>query len=179
MLAILGLIQPIINLLKSAGIIKDPAQEAAIKEQLATAAAEAQKAQADEFAAFIKSTSPDPTTLIGAWTDALYTIVREAGVIGILVALFYKPMEETLIAALNGLSNAGFAGLLLLSILLWEYYGREALTMVTGIKTSNGNGGGVAASAPPQTTLPPAGPSRSTASSPVDTTDPLYRAGDR
>jgi hypothetical protein len=146
MLAWLGLLKPILDLLKGAGIIKDPAQEAALQQQLAEAAAVAQKAQADEFTAFLKATTPDANRVF-IWANSMIAITRPAItwlVTGSIVSSFFIPgVAAKMNATISAFSNGGTAGLMILAIPSWWFLGRSAEKIFMGqIPAGSGNGNG-------------------------------------
>lgn len=115
MLAAIPAILAIIN-----KFVKDPQQQAQIAAQVQ---ATFWQYQSD----FISKTS-----------DILNRILRVT-IVGIFVAgLFYAPLAQQTIQSISALGHAGAAGLVYLSIILWEFYGAAALQILPWFKGQAG-----------------------------------------
>lgn len=147
MLQALGLIWPIAQwLLKNLGIAKDPEQEKEYKLKLIELAAAGQLAEAEEFQTFLKATTPDANRVY-VWANTWIAITRPAITWLIVLAIIFAP--DRLGTALKFISEAGTVGMMLMSIPLWWFFGRDMAKMfakgpingiISGAVNGNGNG---------------------------------------
>lgn len=159
---ILQLIPFIMKLLTGAGIIKDPETEKEIRLKLIDLASQKDIAQSQEFAAFVKATTPDAQYVwpiinsLSALTRPLITWI----VMGSIIASFWKEgVADRIMLTLAAFSGAGTAGLLFLAIPAWWFFGRSIERIVPGMSVAfsgNGNGNGKNGAARPQPTQPAA-----------------------
>lgn len=166
MTALLALIPFVMQLLRGLGIIKDPAEEKEYRIKLLELMQQKEISESNEFAAFIKATSPDAqyvwpiiNSVIAATRPAITWMI-----VGSIIASFWKHgLAAQITETLQAFSNAGTAGLLFLAIPAWWFFGRSIEKIVPGLSVlsgGNGNGNGNGAKgnghAPVATSVPPA-----------------------
>src|SRR3990170_1026597 len=114
------------QILKGLGIVKDPEAERAYQLKLLELAQSKEIAASQEFAAFLKATSPDPNRVY-VWANTWIAITRPAItwlITGSIVLSFFIPnLSERMIKVVQAFDNR--AGLLLLAIPLWWFFGRD------------------------------------------------------
>jgi len=141
--AALALIPWIMKLLQGIGLVKDPEQERELRLKLIDVATQRDVAESQEFAAFMKATSPDAAYV---WTviNSITALTRPAItwlIMGSIIASFWKPgLANQITDTLSAFSNAGTAGLLFLAIPAWWFFGRSIEKIVPGLSLLRANG---------------------------------------
>lgn len=101
----------IIRVLQGAGILKDPAEEAEIRRQLAI-----------ERAQWVQMTTP-PWERVALWANTFVAVTRPGMAWVLVLTLAFFPSR--LIESIKTLHEAGTLGLAIVAIILWSFYGRS------------------------------------------------------
>lgn len=119
------------ELAKGLGWLKDPEQERQAQLEFLRLVAEQDLAASEEFRQFLVATSPQPERVY-IWANTWVAITRPAitwVVTGAIVASFFvEGISQRMIATIEAFNNP--AGLIVLSIPLWWFIGRDAVKMV-------------------------------------------------
>lgn len=149
MAALLALLPFVMQLLRGLGIVKDPAEEKEYRIKLIELMQQKEIAESNEFAAFIKATSPD-AQFVWPFINSVIAATRPAItwlIMGSIIASFWKQgLAQQITDTLQAFSNAGTAGLLFIAIPAWWFFGRSIEKIVPGLRMlnggTNGNGNG-------------------------------------
>jgi hypothetical protein len=113
-----ALLEALVNLLKSIGLLDDPEEEIETRRALA----DLQKTQAQVWVDFVKATTPD-SNRVYMWTNSLIALVRPA--ISTLVACGMIFAPERILVLVRTFGEAGPAGWIVVAPLLWWFFGRD------------------------------------------------------
>ncbi|HET6780677.1 MAG TPA: hypothetical protein VFH67_01130 [bacterium] len=113
-----ALVEALVNLLKSIGLVDDPEEEIETRRALA----DLQKTQAQVWVEFVKATTPD-SNRVYIWTNSLIALVRPA--ISTLVACGMIFAPERILELVRTFGEAGPAGWIVVAPLLWWFFGRD------------------------------------------------------
>lgn len=113
-----ALVEALINLLKSIGLLEEPEEEVETRRALA----DLQKTQAQVWVEFVKATTPD-SNRVYMWTNSLIALVRPA--ISTLVACGMIFAPARILELVRTFGEAGPAGWIVVAPLLWWFFGRD------------------------------------------------------
>jgi hypothetical protein len=140
---VIEVVQIGMKLLRELGLTKDPEAEKEYRLRVLEWAARRDVADSEEFVAFVRATTPD-AQYTPRFVNALQAVTRPAItwiVMGAIVAAFFDPsIADNIGKVLNAFSEAGTAGLLLLAIPGWWFFGRSMERIVPGMAAVRGMG---------------------------------------
>jgi hypothetical protein len=123
-------IEPLLELLRGLGILKDPEQELKAKELLAQLEAQAEAARAAEFAQFMAATQPHADRVY-IWANTLIAFVRPA--LAVFAVVSPIVWTDRWVALLRQLADAGVWGAVAL-VPAWAWIlGRDGVRMVLAL----------------------------------------------
>lgn len=144
-----ALIEALVNLLKSVGLLSDPAQEVEFRRQVT----ELEKSEAQVWVDFVRATTPDPARVY-MWANSVIALVRPAISMLIVAGMIFAPSR--ILDLVRTFSEAGPAGWIVMAPVLWWFFGRD-VSKVLAMKYGGTIGVGSGAAEPGALTrvLPP------------------------
>jgi len=113
-----ALVEAIVGLLRGIGLLQDPQQEVDVRRQLN----DLEKARADVWVDFVQATSPNAQRVY-VWANTMIALVRPAISTLIVGAMIFAPSR--ILELVRTFGEAGPAGWIILSPLLWWFVGRD------------------------------------------------------
>lgn len=113
-----ALIEAIVNLLRSIGLLSDPEQEVEIRRHLS----DLEKTNAQVWVDFVRATSPDPTRVY-MWTNSVIALVRPAISTLIVAGMLFAP--DRILDLVRTFGEAGPAGWVVMAPVWWWFFGRD------------------------------------------------------
>jgi hypothetical protein len=113
-----ALIEAIVNLLRGIGLLHDPQQEVEVRRQLA----DLEKAKADVWVDFVRATTPNAERAY-VWANSVIALVRPAISMLIIGGMIFAPSR--MLDLVKTFGEAGPSGWIVLSPLLWWFFGRD------------------------------------------------------
>lgn len=131
-----ALMEALVDLLRGVGLLRDPDQEVDFRK----AVADLEKTKAQVWVEFVKATTPDPSRVY-IWTNSLIALIRPAISTLIVCGMVFAP--DRILELVRTFGDAGPAGWIVMSPVLWWFFGRDAskvLAMRYGGLLSVGSG---------------------------------------
>lgn len=113
-----ALIEAIVNLLRSTGLLSDPAHEVEFRQQVT----ELEKTQAQVWVNFVQATSPDPNRVY-MWANSVIAMVRPTISTLIVVGMLFAPSR--ILDLVRTFGEAGPSGWIIMAPVLWWFFGRD------------------------------------------------------
>jgi hypothetical protein len=114
-----ALMEALVDLLRGVGLLRDADQEVDFRK----AVADLEKAKAQVWVEFVKATSPDPSRVY-IWTNSLIALIRPAISTLIVGGMIFAPAR--ILELVRTFGEAGPSGWIILSPVLWWFFGRDA-----------------------------------------------------
>lgn len=114
-----ALIEAIVDLLRSIGLLRNPDQETEARRALV----DLQKTQAQVWVDFVRATTPDPGRVY-IWANSVIALVRPAISLLIVLGMLFAPSR--ILDLVRTFGEAGPSGWVVLFPLLWWFLGRDA-----------------------------------------------------
>lgn len=143
-----ALIEALVNLLRSIGLLQDPNTEVEVRRSLA----DLEKTKAQVWVDFVRATSPDPNRVY-VWANSIIALIRPAISLLIVLGMLFAPSR--ILDLVRTFGEAGPSGWLILSPILWWFLGRDVnkvLAMHYGGAIEVGSGASAPASRPREDT---------------------------
>lgn len=113
-----ALIEAIINLLQTLGLLSSPEHETEVREQLT----KLEQTKAQVWVDFVKATTPDANRVY-IWANSLIALVRPAISTLIVCGMVFAPSR--ILDLVRTFGEAGPAGWIVVAPLLWWFFGRD------------------------------------------------------
>lgn len=113
-----ALIEALVNLLKSVGLLNDPAEEVEFRRQVT----ELQKSEAQVWVEFVRATTPDPARVY-MWANSVIALVRPVISTLIVAGMIFAPSR--ILDLVRTFGEAGPAGWIIMAPVLWWFFGRD------------------------------------------------------
>lgn len=114
-----ALMEALVDLLRGVGLLRDPEDEVGFRK----AVADLEKAKAQVWVEFVKTTSPDPSRVY-IWTNSLIALIRPAISSLIVGGMIFAP--DRILELVRTFGEAGPSGWIIMSPVLWWFFGRDA-----------------------------------------------------
>lgn len=118
-----ALVEAIVNLLQSIGLLTDPAQEVDIRKHLV----ELEQTRAQVWVDFVRATSPDPARVY-MWANSMIALFRPAISALIVAAMVFAPSR--ILELVKTFGDAGPSGWIVMAPVLWWFFGRDVSKIV-------------------------------------------------
>jgi hypothetical protein len=113
-----ALLEALIKLLRSVGLLSDPEQEVQFRRQLT----DLEQTHAEVWVDFVKATTPDASKVY-IWANSTIALVRPA--ISTLIVLGMLVVPDRILALVKTFGEAGPSGWIVLAPVLWWFFGRD------------------------------------------------------
>lgn len=126
---ILEIVELGMRILRGLGLIKDPKEEKEYQLKLLELVQAGELAKSREYEAFLKATTPDADRvyMLG---NTFIALTRPAITWLIILSIIFAP--DRLSQALQGISQAGTVGFMILTPVLWWFFGRDIVKIFGG-----------------------------------------------
>lgn len=113
-----ALIEAIVKLLQSVGLLTDPAQEVEFRRHLT----DMEKTRAEVWVDFVRATSPDPARVF-IWANSAIALVRPTISTLIVAGMIFAPSR--ILDLVKTFGEAGPSGWIVMAPVLWWFFGRD------------------------------------------------------
>ncbi len=113
-----ALLEALIKLLRSVGLLADPAQEVQFRRQLT----DLEQTNAQVWVEFVKATMPDASRVY-IWANSAIALVRPAISTLIVGGMLFVP--DRILSLVKTFGEAGPSGWIVLAPVLWWFFGRD------------------------------------------------------
>lgn len=113
-----ALIEALVNLLKTVGLLSDPAHEVEFRRQITDLG----KTEAQVWVDFVRATTPDATRVY-IWANSVIALVRPALSTLIVAGMIFAPSR--ILDLVDTFGKAGPSGWIIMAPVLWWYFGRD------------------------------------------------------
>ncbi|HEY3246922.1 MAG TPA: hypothetical protein VGK88_01350 [bacterium] len=113
-----ALLEALIKLLRSVGLLSDPEQEVQFRRQLT----DLEQTNAEVWVDFVKATVPDASRVY-IWANSVIALVRPAISTLIVGGMLFVP--ERILSLVKTFGEAGPSGWIVLAPVLWWFFGRD------------------------------------------------------
>ena len=113
-----ALIEAIVELLRSIGLLSDPAHEVGFRKQLV----ELEKTRAEVWVEFVRATSPDPNRVY-MWVNSVIALVRPTISTLLVAGMIFAPSR--ILDLVKTFGEAGPSGWIIMAPVLWWFFGRD------------------------------------------------------
>lgn len=113
-----ALVEAIVSLLRGIGLLRDPKEEVEVRRQLS----DLEKARADVWVDFVRATTPNAERVY-IWANSVIALVRPVLSALIVGGMVFAP--NRILDLVRTFGEAGPAGWIVMSPVLWWYFGRD------------------------------------------------------
>lgn len=113
-----AMVEALVKLLQSIGLLTDPSEEVDFRKALA----DLEKTRAQVWVDFVRATTPDAARVY-IWTNSLIALVRPALSMLIVCGMIFAPSR--ILELVRTFGDAGATGWIIMAPVLWWFFGRD------------------------------------------------------
>lgn len=113
-----ALVEAIVSLLRGIGLLQSPEQEVKVRQSLS----DLEAAKAQVWVDFVRASSPNPNRVY-VWANSIIALVRPTISLLVVLGMLFAPSR--FLELIRTFGEAGPAGWIILSPLLWWFVGRD------------------------------------------------------
>ncbi len=113
-----AMVEALVKLLQSVGLLTDPSEEVDFRKAIA----DLEKTRAQVWVDFVRATTPDASRVY-IWANSLIALVRPALSMLIVCGMIFAPAR--ILELVRTFGDAGAAGWIVMAPVLWWFFGRD------------------------------------------------------